>query len=335
MAWLALARVRREQEQAADDVALGCGLDRYAYAGHLLAIVSARKTNGRCTAVATTMASSAKLERRLRVILDANRSRREPGRRAVGLVAAVAAGLLLPLAALDPWGEAHAKVRPSVPVVVPQGPPQAGAAPREAAGGRGRDRVRSPGENPRRLRQAAGRVGASARAPSAGCSRRSTIRTPAYIDARQMADLTRDTQGKLTGIGAQLESRDGQVIVVTPLFGSPALKAGIRAGDLIDEVDGKSNPGPRDHRGGQADHRQGGRGRAPEGPARRRTRRGAGRHPRCREDPERQRLPRRRRPPGVPARPGPRDRLCPDQPVQRRDGRRAEEGHRGASRAGG
>ena len=46
LAWLALARVRREQEQAADDVALGCGLDRYAYAGHLLAIVAGRSSGG-------------------------------------------------------------------------------------------------------------------------------------------------------------------------------------------------------------------------------------------------------------------------------------------------
>ncbi|MGP0069777.1 MAG: S41 family peptidase [Isosphaeraceae bacterium] len=38
-------------------------------------------------------------------------------------------------------------------------------------------------------------------------------------------------------------SRDGRVIVVTPLFGSPALKAGIRAGDVIDEVDGKPTRG--------------------------------------------------------------------------------------------
>ena len=58
-----------------------------------------------------------------------------------------------------------------------------------------------------------------------------------------MADLTRNTQGKVTGIGAQLQSKDGQVIVVTPLFDSPALKAGIRPGDVIDEVDGKPTRG--------------------------------------------------------------------------------------------
>ena len=239
MAWLALARVRREQEQAADDVALGCGLDRYAYAGHLLAIVTGRAPGGPRTVLATAMASSAKLERRLVAILDAGRSRREPGRRAVGLVAAVAAGLLLPLAALNPWGVVQAKAY--VTPIVPQISPQGGAAPKPKA-----DEVAVESEVLANVRDA------YIKPPDESALRKGAIRGmldalhdphSEYIDAQQMADLTRDTQGKVTGIGAQLQSRDGQVIVVTPLFGSPALKAGIRAGDVIDEVDGKPTRG--------------------------------------------------------------------------------------------
>jgi carboxyl-terminal processing protease len=237
MAWLALARVRREQEQAADDVALGCGLDRYAYAGHLLAIVTGRTAGGPRTAVAPAMASSEKLERRLRVILDADRSRREPGRRAVGLVAAVAAGLLLPLAALNPWGEAQAKVKPYATAIVRPVQPPDGAAPKPKADGVGVESevlakvrevyIKPPDESALRKGAIRGMLDA--------------LHDPhsEYIDARRMADLTRDIQGKVTGIGAQLQSRDGQAIVVTPLFNSPALKAGIRAGDVIDEIDGK------------------------------------------------------------------------------------------------
>ncbi len=243
LAWLALARVRREQEQAADDAALACGLDRYAYAGHLLAIVTGRVPGGPRTTMATAMASSAKLERRLVAILDAGRSRREPGRRAVGLVAAVAAGLLLPLAAFNPWSEAQARVKPAVIAIDPQAQPPDGAAP---AGKPKADGVAIESEVLAKVREI------YVKPPDESALRQGAIRGmldalhdphSAYIDARQMADLTRDTQGKVTGIGVQLESRDGQVIVVTPLFDSPAIKAGIRAGDAIDEVDGKPTKG--------------------------------------------------------------------------------------------
>lgn len=44
--------------------------------------------------------------------------------------------------------------------------------------------------------------------------------------------------GTFEGIGAQLGSRDGRVVVVAPLKGMPAEKAGILAGDIIIKVDG-------------------------------------------------------------------------------------------------
>lgn len=47
-----------------------------------------------------------------------------------------------------------------------------------------------------------------------------------------------DLEGKFEGIGAQLGLKDGRIIVVAPLSNSPAEKAGVRAGDFINEVDG-------------------------------------------------------------------------------------------------
>lgn len=49
--------------------------------------------------------------------------------------------------------------------------------------------------------------------------------------------------GQFTGIGAELGLKDTHIIIVAPLDGSPAGKAGIRAGDQIVSVDGKSTDG--------------------------------------------------------------------------------------------
>lgn len=46
--------------------------------------------------------------------------------------------------------------------------------------------------------------------------------------------------GKFEGIGAQLGLKEGKIVVVAPLKDSPAQKIGIKPGDVIIEVDGKS-----------------------------------------------------------------------------------------------
>jgi carboxyl-terminal processing protease len=52
-----------------------------------------------------------------------------------------------------------------------------------------------------------------------------------------------DLQGKFEGIGAQLGMKDNRVIVVSPLKNSPAEKAGVKAGDFINKVDGQPTKG--------------------------------------------------------------------------------------------
>ncbi len=61
-----------------------------------------------------------------------------------------------------------------------------------------------------------------------------------FLPNEKLADFESQVAGKLTGIGAQLEMRNEQLTVVTPLEGSPALKSGIKAGDAILEINGKS-----------------------------------------------------------------------------------------------
>ncbi|HNQ31125.1 MAG TPA: S41 family peptidase [Candidatus Woesebacteria bacterium] len=49
--------------------------------------------------------------------------------------------------------------------------------------------------------------------------------------------------GKFEGIGAQLGTKDGRIVVIAPIKNSPAIRAGIRAGDIITAVDGVETEG--------------------------------------------------------------------------------------------
>jgi len=62
----------------------------------------------------------------------------------------------------------------------------------------------------------------------------------AVIWPHDIEQFQRSTQGKFTGVGIQITRRDGQLMCVTPLEGTPAQQAGMKAGDLIIAVDGES-----------------------------------------------------------------------------------------------
>lgn len=64
-----------------------------------------------------------------------------------------------------------------------------------------------------------------------------------YIPPEEMSRFRESVEHEFGGIGIQVTMRDGQLIVTTPLVGTPAYRAGIIAGDRIVEIDGQSTAG--------------------------------------------------------------------------------------------
>lgn len=65
----------------------------------------------------------------------------------------------------------------------------------------------------------------------------------AYYTAEEYQDIQEKTNGVYCGIGAYIsaDSKTGIVTIVKPMKNSPCEKAGVKAGDIIFAVDGKSN----------------------------------------------------------------------------------------------
>jgi len=61
-----------------------------------------------------------------------------------------------------------------------------------------------------------------------------------YLDKQENQVLTETIEGKYSGIGAELASKENNIVVVSPLDGSPAKEAGLKAGHYIISVDSVS-----------------------------------------------------------------------------------------------
>lgn len=64
-----------------------------------------------------------------------------------------------------------------------------------------------------------------------------------FLDPKEFAEETSSIKGSLQGIGIQIGMKDGNLVVIAPIEGSPADKAGILTDDLILEIDGVSTKG--------------------------------------------------------------------------------------------
>jgi carboxyl-terminal processing protease len=63
----------------------------------------------------------------------------------------------------------------------------------------------------------------------------------AYLEKEDADELTEQTEGAYSGVGVEIEQRpDRSLLVVAPIDGTPAQRAGLRAGDIIVAIDGQA-----------------------------------------------------------------------------------------------
>ena len=57
-----------------------------------------------------------------------------------------------------------------------------------------------------------------------------------FLDPDEYKELKTETEGKFGGLGIEISIRDGLLTIITPIEGTPAWKAGIKAGDRIVKI---------------------------------------------------------------------------------------------------
>jgi len=64
-----------------------------------------------------------------------------------------------------------------------------------------------------------------------------------YMDKKSYKELSVQTKGEFGGLGISVGMKDGVLTVIAPLDGTPAFRAGIKAGDIILKIDDKATLG--------------------------------------------------------------------------------------------
>jgi carboxyl-terminal processing protease len=260
LAWWGFRKLKAELEQASDNRVLSAGADANTYAFELLH-VTARYPLPRFTpSAALAIGRPARLQRRLESILDETRNRRPLSARIAALVGLTG---FVAMAVIASFG---GTVSLATEAAKDASLPAAGAAPSDDG---------SPPAATAKATATAPLDGADAPAeaaqPAGSSSRLSSIRAKIldyyvkspderaleegairgmlqalndphaeFLPGDRLKELFRSLEGALTGIGAQMSTEGNQLVVVTPLPGSPARTAGIKAGDVVLAVDGKS-----------------------------------------------------------------------------------------------
>ena len=61
----------------------------------------------------------------------------------------------------------------------------------------------------------------------------------AYLDSADYRNIRASTRGQYSGVGLEVSEQNNSLIVISPIDGTPAERAGVKAGDKIIEIDGE------------------------------------------------------------------------------------------------
>src|SRR3569832_2280779 len=64
-----------------------------------------------------------------------------------------------------------------------------------------------------------------------------------YLNQRNYRDMQVQTRGEFGGLGIEVTQENGYIKVISPIDDTPAARAGVKAGDLITAIDGKTVQG--------------------------------------------------------------------------------------------
>jgi C-terminal processing protease CtpA/Prc/beta-lactamase regulating signal transducer with metallopeptidase domain len=260
LAWWAWRRQRIEQEQACDDRVLAIGHAPHEYAEQLLTVTAGLPETFVQSSVALAMGRVDRIERRLAAILDVSRVRGAAGRRR--LIAAVTAAVLftVSVATFAPNRSQSAETGLGISSPLPGSPDENRGSPAANSATDAGD-VATPAEKDESARE-----GTNERsAPSASSllaiekilaknyskTDQAKLTEAAikgmlqslddpyaqYFTAQESAELKQMVEGRITGIGAELKSEEGRIVMPNVFPGSPAERAGLRRGDEVLEID--------------------------------------------------------------------------------------------------
>ncbi|MCL4427654.1 MAG: S41 family peptidase, partial [Deltaproteobacteria bacterium] len=57
-----------------------------------------------------------------------------------------------------------------------------------------------------------------------------------FLTPSEFRQMRSETSGEFTGIGIKISTKNNYIVVIAPIDGSPAVKAGIKAGDIIEKI---------------------------------------------------------------------------------------------------